>query len=147
VTDDLTLPRPEPIVTPETKPYWDGTIEGSLTLPRCDDCGFVIWYPRSFCPACGSADVSWFAAEPRGTIYSFTICHRGSGEYRGHEPYVLAYVELESGPRVLTNLLVTHHSSLTVGAAVEAVFDATGPTGALLRFRLTDASHDITQHT
>ncbi len=139
------LPTPEPVVTPETQPYWDGTTSGRLVLPRCDRCEFVIWYPRSFCPRCGSDAVTWFDARAEGTVYSYTVCHRGSGDYRGHEPYVLAYVELADGPRVLTNLLMDEDAGpgggtyvgLQIGAPVEAVFEPSSERAALLRFRLT----------
>ena len=38
------------------------TADGTLLLPRCDDCDTVIWYPRAFCPACGSLEVAWIPA-------------------------------------------------------------------------------------
>src|SRR5882724_5273469 len=99
------LPVPVPTVAPEAAPFWDATAEGRLLLPRCDDCGTVIWYPKLLCPSCHSFHVSWFEASGRGTVYSFTISHRGPSAYRAAIPYVIAYVELDEGPRVMTNIV------------------------------------------
>ncbi len=74
-------------------------------LPRCDDCEFVIWYPRRFCPACGSRNVSWFDAAGTGSVYTFTIVAKGAGAYRDAGPYVVAFVELDEGPRLMTNIV------------------------------------------
>lgn len=128
------LPTPEPVVTEETVPYWDAAAEGRLLLPRCVRCSHVIWYPRSFCPECGSLEVSWFEASGRGEIYSFSVLRQSQGDYSAATPYVLAYVELEEGPRVLTNL-VELEATPRIGQKVQAAF-ATTPGGAgLLRFR------------
>ncbi len=128
------LPVHAPRVTPETKPFWDGTAESKLVLPHCNACGFVIWYPRGFCPECFATDVRWEEASGRGTIYSFSITRKGRGEFREAGTYVLAYVELEEGPRVLTNIVDCDPDSLSVGQAVWVVFDDTGQGTALYRF-------------
>jgi hypothetical protein len=77
---------------------------------------------------CNSFDVG------RGTIYSYTVNRRGQGEYRDLV-YVLAYVELEEGPRMLTNIVDCDVDRLVVGQSVEVVFHATGAAAALPRFR------------
>jgi uncharacterized protein len=129
-----TLPTPAPVVNVETQPFWDATTTGKLVLPRCTACGFVIWYPRAFCPECNSFDVEWFEASGRGTIYSYTVNRRGQGDYRDLS-YVLAYVELEEGPRVLTNIVDVDFEKVSVGQAVEIVFHPTQAGPALPRFR------------
>jgi uncharacterized protein len=132
------LPAPPPFVNPEVKPFWDAAAEGRLVLPRCEDCQAVIWYPRPFCPACASTRVTWFEASGRGTIYSFTVNRRGAAdlpEYRGAGTYVLAYVELEEGPRVMTNIVDCDPDSVRIGQQVEVVFHDTGQGTALPRFR------------
>jgi uncharacterized OB-fold protein len=129
------LPAPAPPVTSETTPFWDATAEGRLVIPRCDACAAFIWYPRLRCPACGSTDVSWVKASGRGTVYSHTTTMKGQGAYRGAGPYVLAYVELDEGPRMMTNIVGCDPDDVSVGQAVEVVFDATGEGPALPRFR------------
>ena len=129
----MSLPVFAPTPTPESKPFWDGTGEGKILLPKCNDCGTVIWCPRTTCPECMSTDVSWFEASGRGTIYSYAVVRRAGGPWRDSLPYVLAYVELEEGPRVLTN--ITGTIDLEVGQAVVAEFHDTGEGNALVRFR------------
>ena len=132
------LPAPAPVVLPEVKSFWDATAEGRLLLPRCDDCQTVIWYPRPFCPACGSLRVTWFEASGRGTVYSYTVNRRGTAdlpEYRQAGTYVLAYVELEEGPRVMTNIVDCDPESVRIGQPVSIVFHETSQGTALPRFR------------
>ncbi|MBV9170607.1 MAG: Zn-ribbon domain-containing OB-fold protein [Chloroflexi bacterium] len=137
-TQQQVLPAPAPVVLPEIKNFWDATAQGKLLLPRCEDCDTYIWYPRPFCPACASLRITWVAASGRGTVYSFTVNRRGAAdlpEYRQVGTYVLAYVELEEGPRVMTNIVDCDPDSVRIGQAVELVFHDTGQGTALPRFR------------
>jgi uncharacterized OB-fold protein len=133
-TAQKTLPAPPPQINVETKAFWDATAEGKLMLPRCNGCDVVIWYPRLFCPACGSTDIGWFEASGKGTVYSYTINRRGQGDYRDMA-YVVAYVELEEGPRMLTNIVDCDVDQVSVGQAVQVVFHPTSNGAALPRFR------------
>jgi uncharacterized OB-fold protein len=129
------LPAGAPPVNLETRPFWDATAQGRFLLRRCNGCGFVIWYPRGLCPDCGSVDTEWFEASGRGMIYTFSITRRGQGRWRDASPYVLAYVELEEGPRVMTNIVAADPDSLRIGQPVEVTWDDTGEGTALYRFR------------
>jgi uncharacterized protein len=132
------LPAPAPYVLPEVKPFWDATAEGRLVLPRCVECDTVVWYPRPFCPSCGSLKVSWVQASGRGTVYSFTVNRRGQADlpaYRDAGVYVLAYVELDEGPRMMTNIVDCDPDVVKIGLKVEVVFHDTGQGNALPRFR------------
>lgn len=133
------LPAMKPWVSDEAAPYWEGTRDGRLVLPRCTDCDTVIWYPRGFCPACASFAIEWFEADGTGVVYSHAVARRGQGPYRDVAPYVVAYVELDvpggSGPRVMTNIVGCDPDTVEVGMAVTAVFDAAETGDALLRFR------------
>lgn len=137
-TESRVLPAPAPFVQPEVKPFWDGTAEGKLLLATCTECQEVIWYPRPWCPSCASTSVEWVPASGRGTIYSYTVNRRGVAdmrEYRDAGVYVLAYVELEEGPRIMTNIVDCDPDSVRVGQNVELVFHDTGQGTALARFR------------
>jgi uncharacterized protein len=129
------LPAPAPPVNPETKPYWDATARGQLLVRQCQDCQALIWYPRAHCPECASPRTRWLPVSGRGRVYSYTVNYRGEGPYQGCEPYVLAYVELEEGPRMMTNIVEADQEALQVGLPVEVVFHDTGEASALPRFR------------
>lgn len=133
------LPVGEVVVSPDAQPFWDAAAEGRLVLPKCRRCGTVIWYPRHLCSNCGSTEVDWIEASGRGTVYSFTVVHNGEQAFAAAAPYVIAYVELDEGPRVLTNLLGPA-AGWAVGAAVRAVFDRDAEGGpGLLRFEADPA--------
>lgn len=95
--------RPIPQPTPETRHFWDGTREGELRLQRCDECEQVYFPPRPLCPKCGSASVSVVAASGRARLYSYVINHRRGPGFE--PPYAIAVVELEEGPRMMTNIV------------------------------------------
>ena len=130
------LPVPPASISPDNAEHFQALEDGRLLLPRCDRCSTVFWYPRHHCPTCGARTVSWVTASGRGVIYSFTVVRRGSGPYADVGPYVLAYVELDEGVRVLCNITgVGDMQSLNIGMPVEAVFDREPETAVLLRFR------------
>lgn len=136
----MTLPAPDPAVQDDAAPFWDATKEHRLVLPRCRACQEYIWYPRGFCPSCGSFDIEWTSVAGTGTVYSRSIPRRGQGAYRDAAPYVLAYVELDlpdgrPGPRIITNIVDCDPHSVVIGDRVTVVFHDTESGHALVRFR------------
>ena len=135
------LPTPAPVIQPEMAEFWKATTRGDLLLPVCQECDGVIWYPRPYCPNCGSLDVRWHPASGHGSVYSFAINRRGQGynrRFRDVGPYVIAYVELDEGPRVLTNIVQCAPDAVYIGMRVVARFDLASPDAALIRFRPED---------
>lgn len=132
------LPAPEPPVTPETERFWNATLEGELLLRECGECGRLYHYPRKHCPDCASSNTEWTASSGRGTVYSFTVSHQAGDEYGDATPFVLAYVELEEGPRIMTNIVNCEPDSVSIGQSVSVVFHDTGGEAALPRFELRE---------
>src|SRR5579863_6323052 len=95
--------RPLPVPTPETKHFWDGTMARELRLQRCGACGSTYFPPQSFCPRCLSDDVEVVRSSGRGFLYSYVISHLAAPGFEA--PYVIGVVELEEGPRLLTNIV------------------------------------------
>jgi uncharacterized protein len=100
-----------PIPTPETQPYWDGAREGRLMLPWCEDCGKPHFHPRAICPHCGGATLAWREASGRGRLHTYVINHKPGKGFEDRVPYVIAVVELEEGPRLLTNIEIADPTS------------------------------------
>ena len=96
--------RAKPKPTPETQHFWDGTQAGELRLQRCDACANVYFPPRPFCPSCASRKVSIFKASGKGKLYSYVINHRPAAP-GFTPPYAIAIVELDEGPRLMSNIL------------------------------------------
>ena len=129
------LVTPAPAVNPETEAFWAATAESRLLVKRCVDCSSLIWYPRAICPECGSMRTGGLQVSGRGRVYSYTVNHRGEGPYQGSPPYVPAYVELDEGPRMMTNIVEADGRDLAIDMPVEVVFHDTGEGSALPRFR------------
>ena len=122
---ELERPLPQPI-TPEAKPYWDGARDGKLMIPRCRACARAHFYPRVACPHCGSRDLQWVQASGRGRLLSFEIAHQILNKaFKVRPPVILAMVELEEGPRLLTNLVnaTPDPAALRCDMPVEVVFE------------------------
>ncbi|MSO15204.1 MAG: nucleotide-binding protein [Ilumatobacteraceae bacterium] len=129
------LPAPAPVINSTTAEFWKATTEGRFILQRCDACDIVLWFPRRNCPKCWTEDVSTFDAQQTGTVYSFTVVRKGKGAFQNAGPFVIAYVELADGPRIMTNIVDCDIDALHVGMPVEMVFHDTGEGSALYRFR------------
>lgn len=100
----------------ETKPFWDGCKEGRFLIRHCNACGADHYYPRPFCPTCWSDDVAWKEASGRATLYTYSVVHVNDLPPFGERvPYVAAIVELEEGPRVMTNVEGVEHDALQIG--------------------------------
>lgn len=115
-------PRPVPVVTPETRPYWEAAAEGRLLLRECRDCGLVYFYPRAVCPDCFSDAVDWIESAGKGEIYSYTVQNQMSGWPEEDLPLIFAYVELDEGPRMITNIVECAPDSVSIGTSVEVRF-------------------------
>jgi uncharacterized OB-fold protein len=98
-------PKPAPVVTPETAPFWEAAQREELQIQRCNACGDHYFYPRPFCPACFSEDVSWVVVSGRATLVSYVINHRPVRGWEEDGPYAIAVVQLEEGPRMATNIV------------------------------------------
>jgi len=116
----LALPQP----TPETQHFWDGTKENQLRLQRCDDCSHCYFPPRPFSPNCASRSVSVFQASGKASLYSYVINHRPHPAFDG--PYAIAVVELEEGPRMMTNIVESPQTpdALVLDMQLEVTYSA-----------------------
>ena len=115
--------RPLPKPTPETQHFWDGARRGELLLQRCDDCHAAYFPPRPFCPSCASRSVSVFRASGRAQLHSYVISHRPAPGFT--PPYAIAVVQLEEGPRMMTNIVGCPQTpeALVLDMPLEVVFE------------------------
>lgn len=111
---------PAPAVSPENKPYFDAAAQGKLILRKCADCGEHHHYPRAICPHCFSANTQWVDAKGTGTIYTFSVLRRGVPV-----PYCIAYVALDEGVSMMTNIVDCDLDAVRIGQKVKVVFKPT----------------------
>jgi uncharacterized OB-fold protein len=129
------LPRP----TPETKPFWDGAKQHKLMLPWCKACGRAHFFPRNCCPHCFVFDLEWRQASGRGKLHTYVINHKPARGFEDKVPYVIAVVELEEGPRMMSNIVMDEAptpENLLIDMDLEVCFDDVTADMTLPKFRL-----------
>jgi len=133
--------RPLPHPTPDTQRYWEGCKRHELWLPFCLSCKEFFFYPRLFCPRCFGWKIEWRRASGRGTLYTYAIQYRPQAP--GFQPpYVTAIVQLDEGPRVMTNLVSVEPDpqKIRCDMPVEVVFEEMSDEITLPMFRPAGAA-------
>jgi hypothetical protein len=126
------MARPVPVPDTLTAPYWKAAAEGRFTLPRCEACGRRHFYPRPACPHCGSDRIAWAEASGGGIVYSYSVVHRAPGPaFAGDVPYVVAIVETEEGPHLLSRIVDIDPGAVRIGTKVRVRFDRVSDEAAL----------------
>lgn len=135
MTNAYTGPIPKP--TPETRPYWEAAKQRVLRIQHCGDCQQHYFYPRPLCPHCLSRNVSWVDVSGRGKLHTFVINHRPPRGFPASGPYVIGIVELDEGPKLMTNLVGVDPDprQLRCDIPVEAVFEDITDEITLPKFR------------
>ena len=118
-SDPLVLPHPHGLA------FWQAAAEGVFLLPRCRACGRSHWYPRPFCPFCHAEAVAWERASGFGSVEAFTSVPRAI------PATIVAYVRLDEGPVMLTNLVDCAPEALRIGDRVRVAFRA-APEGRMV---------------
>ena len=108
---------PAPLINPESARFYDAAREGVLLVGKCQECGQFHFYPRALCPHCFSDRTEWVPAKGSGVIYTYSTLHRGVPV-----PYTIAYVTLDEGVSMMTNLVDCDPATLEIGARVKVVF-------------------------
>jgi len=112
------LPRPDNV----TAPYWEAAARRELLIQRCPACGHRQFYPRALCTVCG-ANPEWERASGHGTVHTFTVIRQNYAKpFRDELPYVVAMIELDEGPMMMSNVTHCAPDDVRIGMAVEAYF-------------------------
>jgi uncharacterized protein len=128
--------KPIPHVDEESKGYWEACRRHELVLQRCAACRTLRYYPRAVCPECMSSEVTWERMSGRGTVYTFTATYQNqSPGFRDELPYVLAYVTLDEGVQMLTNIVGCPADQVKIGMPVEVTFEDVNDHIAIPRFK------------
>jgi uncharacterized OB-fold protein len=114
--------------TPGSEPYWEAAKQGKLLLRYCKDDGKPHHYPREICPYTFSTNLEWREAKGTGVIYTYSIMHAAK------PAYVIAYVTLDEGVSMMTNIVDCDPAKVKVGQKVKVVFKPTENGGKLACF-------------
>jgi len=114
------IEHPMPYASWESRGWWEGTGRGELVLQRCTACGLVQHKPRGVCAHCLTNDhLEHFVASGQGTVYTYTVTNQNQAKgFAQACPYVMGYVDLDEGPRILTNIVGCEPDAVTIGMSV-----------------------------
>ncbi|MFV0279394.1 MAG: Zn-ribbon domain-containing OB-fold protein [Rhodoblastus sp.] len=104
-----------PVPNVETQPYWDAANADRLLVKKCLACGEAHFYPRALCPFC-FGETDWLETSGEGEIYSFSVMERAP------VPYAIAFVRLDAGPVMMSNIVDCDFAAIRIGQRVRAVF-------------------------
>lgn len=129
---------PLPSLDAETdRTFWEAAADGRLLIQECSDCGERQFFPRSWCHYCGSSDIEWTESEGTGHVHTHTVIRRATElpAFAEEIPYVVAYVELDEGVRICTNVVGCEPEAVEHGLRVEVTFEPASESVALPKFR------------
>jgi|SRR6185312_15116003 len=114
-------------ITDLNQPYWDALAEGRLTFQRCRKCENAWLPPRNECPRCLEADWAWQDAGGAARVVSWIVYHTAHDEtFKDRVPYNVAIVELDEGPRMITNIVGVPNERIEPDAKVRFVPEQRG---------------------
>jgi uncharacterized protein len=129
-------PVPRPLNPEWTKPFWEAARRHELVMPRCKTCDQLFFYPRSECPRCLSNDIEWMKVSGRGHLHTYTVVYQpANAAFRDDTPYIYAVVQLNEGPRMVSNVVQCEIEAVRVDMPLEAVFDDVTPEWTLVKFK------------
>jgi len=117
--------RPQPTLDEaDTRPFWEATKQHELRYQTCDDCDGIVFYPRRHCPHCMSMKLSWKTSRGEGTVYTYTIIRQiGHPAFRELAPYVVAWIDLDEGFRMLSNVVGVDADNVHIGQRVRVTWE------------------------
>jgi uncharacterized OB-fold protein len=138
VTAERPLPDRDSAVDAQ---FWEAASEERLLVQECPECGHRQFFPRAWCQFCGSGAVEWVESEGTGRVHTYTVIRRATElpAFADEVPYVVAYVELDEGVRVCSNVVGCAPDEVEIGLPVEVTFDHVSEDLALPKFRPADA--------
>ncbi len=104
----------------DTRPFWEATKNHELRFQRCADCKHVVFYPRQHCTACLGHSLDWETSAGEGTVYTYSVVRQNYHPFfRVQGPYAVAWIDLDEGFRMLSNVVGVDAESVSVGQRVK----------------------------
>ncbi|MDS1139212.1 OB-fold domain-containing protein [Pusillimonas sp. SM2304] len=98
--------------------YYFSQLElGRFTLPKCRVCARLHFFPRLICPHCGSDSLDWAVPSGKGQVYSTTVVRSKT------EDYTVCLIDLEEGPRLMSQVVDIAPDAVQIGMPVAARVD------------------------
>ena len=124
-----------PSITASNRPFWEAARRHELVVYRCAGCG-ACNTSGAGCVACDGPEMAWSRAGGRGQVFTFCVYRQAfHPAWQGDIPYNVAYVELDEGPLLITNIVGCRNEDIYIGMPVEVVFEDINDEISLPKFR------------
>lgn len=127
--------RPLPDPTPDDREFWEGTQRHELLVQCCTNCS-TRRIGSPICHTCSSTHYAWEQASGRAKVYSWAVIHqRFHPAFSDNLPYNVAIVELDEGPRMVSNITGCSNDAIHIGMSLNVVFEEVSAEITLPRFK------------
>jgi uncharacterized OB-fold protein len=115
--------RPDPLIHPDTEPFWTALDRGELVGQVCTLCETWRFPFGPVCHRCRSFDHAWRPLDAAGTVAAVVAVQRATGErvWGEHVPFLSGTVDMAHGLRLPGRVLCTCGAARRHGAKVRAV--------------------------
>ena len=108
----------------DTQDFWRATKDKEFRYQQCNSCETIVFYPRRHCTGCTGGTLAWKVAAGTGTIYTFSVVRQSYHPFfRNLVPYVVAWIDLDEGPRLLSNVIDVTPDEVSIGQRVELTWE------------------------
>lgn len=117
------LPNTEEL---DTQEFWVATKDKEFRYQQCDGCGKIVFYPRRHCTGCTSGHLVWKLSLGKATVYTYSVVRQSYHPFfRNLVPYAVAWVDLDEGPRILSNIIGVQDplEDVRIGMRVELAWE------------------------
>jgi hypothetical protein len=129
--------KPLPTSGDDNRPFWEAARRNELRMQKCLDCGHIRYPINHVCPKCLSENTEWKQLSGHGEVFSYIVFHQvyhpGFAE---DVPYNVAMIQLDEGPRMISNVVDVPNDEVKVGDKVEVTFEKATEEVTIPRFRL-----------
>jgi len=128
--------KPIPTPSEDSRPYWEAVRNHELKLQQCRECSAFRFPPAEVCSECTADAYDWQPVSGKGRVFSFVIYYRAYHPgFRDELPYVVAVIELDEGPRMLSNVIGCKPEEVRCDMPVAVTFEDITDEASLPRFQ------------
>ena len=117
------LPKLEEL---DTQFFWEETKKKRLSYQVCNESNEVVFHPRLHSSRRVGGTLEWRTSAGKGEVYAFSIIRQSYHPFfKGLVPYVVAWIDLDEGFRLLSNIVCEEKNLLEIecGKRVELIWE------------------------
>jgi uncharacterized OB-fold protein len=129
--------KPLPELNDDNRPFWEAAARQELRMQKCLECSHIRYPINHVCPKCLSDKFEWAKLSGRGEVFSYVVFHQVYHPgFAQDVPYNVAMIQLEEGPRMISNVVGVPNDQVKVGDRVQVSFERATDDVTIPRFRL-----------